>query len=168
MDVVIPKLKELWPRMCAHALRCVKDADKVKDIMQDTFEKLYSSRIDFSKVADIEAYIFRVLCNVIADTVKKDMSILLLSEVSELNYLYNDISLYDSDWSEVELYLHKSFEILEDDEIILINMIDIEEYSIKEVAKINNMSQSGVRKKLAAIHEKMKIYILSQIEKEQK
>jgi DNA-directed RNA polymerase specialized sigma24 family protein len=71
MDVVVPKLKELWPRMCAHALRCVKDADKVKDIMQDTFEKLYSSRIDFNKVADIEAYIFRVLCNVIADTVKK-------------------------------------------------------------------------------------------------
>ncbi|MDX1446769.1 sigma-70 family RNA polymerase sigma factor [Lishizhenia sp.] len=59
------------PGMYAIALRYMKDEDEAKDVLQNSFIKLYNSREKFDPSGSIGAYIKRITINTALDEIRK-------------------------------------------------------------------------------------------------
>lgn len=59
------------PGMYAIALRYMKDEDEAKDVLQNSFIKLYNSREKFDPTGSIGAYIKRITINTALDEIRK-------------------------------------------------------------------------------------------------
>lgn len=119
-------------------LKNIKDTNEAKDIVQDTFEKLWikSSDVSYSKV---KSYLFSTAYHTMIDRIRKNKR---LTSINEYN---DDIGYYTGQYNGLSEVLDEALSKLSDIQRSVILLRDYEGYSYDEIATITDLSESQVK-----------------------
>lgn len=119
-------------------LKNIKDSEKAKDIVQDTFEKLWvnAGNVNFLKV---KSYIFTAAYHTMIDLIRKEKRMTDFENVREDKYSH---SKQYSDLSEI---LNEALSKLNETQRSLIMLRDYEGYSYQEIGEITGLSEAQVK-----------------------
>ena len=116
----------------------LKDEDKAKDIVQDTYEKLWykSETVSFSKV---KSYLFSTAYHTMIDYIRKDKR---TTELDAINY--NEYA-HSEQYSDLNEILHQAINQLPEDQKSVVLLRDYEGYSYKEISEITGLNEAQVK-----------------------
>lgn len=119
-------------------LKNIKDEEKAKDVVQDTFEKLWInvSNVNYSKV---KSYIFTTAYHTMIDLIRKGKRNVDFETVNTIKYSH---SVQYSDLKEI---LDEAIEKLNDIQRSVLVLRDYEGYSYKEISDITGLNESQVK-----------------------
>jgi RNA polymerase sigma-70 factor (ECF subfamily) len=119
-------------------LKSIKDEDKAKDIVQDTYMKFWEKKdnVDPSK---IKSYLFTTAYHTLIDVVRKEKKQASFNEVKEESYSIQ------TEYSELQEILHEAINQLPDNQKSVILLRDYEGYAYNEIAEITGMSETQVK-----------------------
>jgi len=133
-------------------LKNIKDEEKAKDIVQDTYEKLWvnAKNVDAKKV---KSYIYTTAYHTMIDLIRKDKRQTDFEQVREDKYSHNR---QYSDLSEV---LNEALSKLNEMQRSVVLLRDYEGYSYKEIGEICNLSEAQVKIYIFRARVALKKYI---------
>lgn len=119
-------------------LKNIKDSDKAKDIVQDTFMKFWEKKdsVDPNKV---KSYLFTSAYHTLIDVVRKEKKQGSFDAIKEENYSTKP------EYSDLQEILHEAIEQLPPDQKAVILLRDYEGYAYDEIAEITKMTESQVK-----------------------
>ncbi len=135
-------------------LKNIKDIDKAKDIVQDTFLKFWEKR-DNVNPAKIKSYLFTTAYHTLVDVVRKDKKQGSIEDFKEENY--SDQTGY----SDLQEILHQAIDLLPENQKAVILLRDYEGYAYDEIAEITGMSESQVKVYIFRGRKFLKKYLVS-------
>lgn len=119
-------------------LKNIKDQDEAKDIVQDTFEKLWirADEVSFQKV---KSYLFSAAYHTMIDKIRKNKRITNISD-------YNDeLGTYTDSYTGLSEVLDEALKKLSEVQRSVILLRDYEGYAYHEIAEITELSESQVK-----------------------
>ncbi|MCK4664539.1 MAG: RNA polymerase sigma factor [Bacteroidales bacterium] len=119
-------------------LKNIRDEDKAKDIVQDTYEKLWLN-VDNVNYLKIKSYIFTTAYHTMIDLIRKEKKQIRFENVQEENQ-----SHYEQ-YSDIKEILNTAIKKLPDIQRSVILLRDYEGYSYNEIAEITNLNESQVK-----------------------
>lgn len=119
-------------------LKNIRDTDKAKDIVQDTYEKLWINvkNVNFEKV---KSYIFTTAYHTMIDSIRKNKRIVNFEQADYTQYSTNQ------SYSDVGEILNKAIAKLPEDQRSVILLRDYEGYSYDEISEITGLSEAQVK-----------------------
>jgi len=116
----------------------IKARDKAKDIVQDTFEKVWINRnnINFEKA---KSYIFTTAYHTMIDTIRKEKHSTKWNELDMKTYSHNE------QYSDLQEILHSAINKLPADQKSVILLRDYEGYSYQEISEITGLTEAQVK-----------------------
>jgi len=119
-------------------LKNIKDTDEAKDIVQDSFEKLWirSSEVSFEKV---KSYLFTVAYHTMIDNIRKSKRITSVDNIESISDTYLD------DYNNISEVLNELIKKLPDIQRSVILLRDYEGYSYEEISEITGLSETQVK-----------------------
>ncbi len=133
-------------------LKNIKDTDRAKDIVQDTFEKVWKNHADIS-YAKAKSYLFSTAYHTLIDSIRRDKYKTSWEDADANKYVTNE------SYSDVNEVLHQALEQLPPDQKNVILLRDYEGYNYKEIAEITNLSESQVKVYIFRGRQFLKNYI---------
>lgn len=133
----------------------LSDREKAKDIVQDTFVKMWEYLSGNGEVQNMKALLYRIATNAIIDNYRKKKE-LSLDALAEEGFDPSDRQNTDSsiiDDSEMEIVI-KAIHSLEDDERSILLLRFIDGLSVKEISTITGQRENTVSVK---IHRAIKL-----------
>ncbi len=133
-------------------LKNIKDEDKAKDIVQDTFEKLWikAETVTYSKV---KSYIFTSAYHTMIDYIRKDKRQTMMDDSAELKHSH------DRHYTDLNEVLQEAIDLLPAIQKSVILLRDYEGYSYKEIAETTNLNESQVKVYIFRARKFLKNYI---------
>ncbi len=133
-------------------LKNCKDKEKSRDLVQDTFEKLWLNHknVEFEKV---KSYLFTVAYHTLVDLVRREKKFTDFSNVDAKNYSHNE------QYSDMQQILHQAIDLLPADQKSVVLLRDYEGYSYEEIAEITGLSESQVKVYIFRARTFLKNYI---------
>ncbi len=133
-------------------LKNIKNSEKAKDIVQDTYEKLW---INVGNVNPLKAkgYIFTTAYHTMIDVIRKEKRMSDFENVSENKYSHNK---QFSDLSEI---LNEALNRLNEVQRSVIMLRDYEGYSYQEIGEITGLNESQVKVYIFRARVLLKNYI---------
>ena len=119
-------------------LKNIKDEEKAKDIVQDSFIKLWEKKDDVDP-AKLKSYLFTTAYHKVIDTVRRDKKQRSFDSVKEENMSTSN------NYSDLQEILHQAIEQLPVDQKAVILLRDYEGYAYNERAEITGMNESQVK-----------------------
>lgn len=118
-------------------LKNIRDSEAAKDIVQDTFEKMWRLRdgIDASKG---KSYLFTAAYRTLVDYTRKKRT-----TVSELSLVARETESQVS--FDVKEMIDKALSLLPEDQRAVITLRDLEGYSYEEIGEITGLNESQVK-----------------------
>ncbi len=119
-------------------LKNLNDEDKSKDIVQDTFEKLWvkHKNVSFDKV---KSYLFTSAYHTMIDYIRKDKRLTDLENVNSNSFSY------ENEYSDIQEILHQLIKKLPDIQRSVLMLRDYEGYSYQEIEEITGLKESQVK-----------------------
>lgn len=119
-------------------LKTCNNSDKAKDIVQDSFERLWQnvSNIDAEKA---KSYLFTTAYHIFVDTHRKD------SKQERLSTNRTDEPMHTSQYSDLQEVLHRALNQLPEIQRSVVLLRDYEGYSYDEISEITGLSESQVK-----------------------
>lgn len=119
-------------------LKSINNEDKSKDIVQDTFEKLWIKHeaVSYDKA---KSYLFTAAYHTMIDNIRKEKRLTNFDSIKEEAYSYN------SQYSDIQQILHEAVNKLSDIQRSVILLRDYEGYSYKEIEEITGLSEAQVK-----------------------
>ncbi|MDR2026854.1 MAG: RNA polymerase sigma factor [Prevotellaceae bacterium] len=133
------------------ALKIMNEADTAKDIVQESFEILWTNRKTV-EVSKAKSYLFTVAYNSMMDKKRKHS---LHNRYMEMTF--DDIS--NEQYSDLNEVLHRAAERLPDIQRSVLLLRDYEGYSYEEIGKITGLTLSQVKVYIHRARMQMKMYI---------
>ncbi|MFV0376387.1 MAG: RNA polymerase sigma factor [Mangrovibacterium sp.] len=118
-------------------LKNIRDHEKARDIVQDSFEKLWMHRDQVSP-EKLKAYLYTTAYHRLIDLVRKDKRLNMVDEVRS-----EDVHL--EQYSDVYEVLNKAILLLPNDQRSVLLLRDYEGYSYKEIADITTLTEAQVK-----------------------
>nr|WP_321453931.1 RNA polymerase sigma factor [uncultured Carboxylicivirga sp.] len=133
-------------------LKNIKDEDKAKDIVQDTFEKLWKkhAEVNFEKV---KSYLFSTAYHTLIDLTRREKKQARWDEVDD-----NKHSISDG-YSDLNEILHQAVDRLPDIQKMVVMLRDYEGYSYKEIGELTKLTESQVKVYIFRARKYLKDYI---------
>ncbi|MCU4176813.1 RNA polymerase sigma factor [Carboxylicivirga sp. N1Y90] len=133
-------------------LKNIKDEDKAKDIVQDTFEKLWKkhTEVNYQKV---KSYLFSTAYHTLIDLTRREKKQARWDEVDDNRHSEMD------GYSDLNEVLHKAVALLPEDQRMVVMMRDYEGYSYKEIGEIAHLTESQVKVYIFRARKFLKDYI---------
>lgn len=119
-------------------LKSINDEDKSKDIIQDTFEKLWVKHMDVSFVK-AKSYLFSSAYHTMIDYIRKEKKVSRFDIVNTEDYGYNIDNI------DVQEILHNAIRKLPEDQRSVILLRDYEGYSYKEIEELTGLKEAQVK-----------------------
>ncbi|WP_321288330.1 RNA polymerase sigma factor [uncultured Sunxiuqinia sp.] len=119
-------------------LKNIKDQEKARDIVQDSFEKLWMHKrtVDSCK---IKSYLLSTAYHRTIDVIRKD----------QRQKRYDDLQLqdegHDQQYSDIGEVLNQAIRLLPEDQRSVLMLRDYEGYSYKEISELTALSESQVK-----------------------
>jgi len=119
-------------------LKNIKDKDDAKDIVQDTFEKLWirSSDVAFQKA---KQYLFTTAYHTMIDKIRKN------KRMVGFENSYDNIGSYSGTYNDLSEVLNEAINKLPAVQKSVILLRDYEGYAYNEIAEIMKLSESQVK-----------------------
>lgn len=119
-------------------LKSIRDEDKARDVIQDTFEKLWINHdnVNFLKA---KSYIFTTAYHTMIDSIRKEKYSARMEEVNEFGYSHNE------QYSDLKEVLNDAVDKLPEIQKTVILLRDYEGYSYSEIGEITNLNESQVK-----------------------
>ena len=133
-------------------LKNIKNVEKAKDIVQDTFEKLWVNfgNVNYQKV---KSYIFTTAYHTMIDVIRREKRISDFENVNEAKYSHSN---QYSDLSEI---LNEALNRLNEIQRSIILLRDYEGYSYQEIGEITGLKESQVKVYIFRARVSLKKYI---------
>ena len=119
-------------------LKNMRDEERSRDIVQDTFEKLWIKKGDVN-ASKVRSYLFSTAYHTMIDIIRKENRQTSFSEAPEMSYSHED------QYSDLQEILHKALEKLPESQRAVIMLRDYEGYSYDEISEITGLSESQVK-----------------------
>ena len=119
-------------------LKNIRDEEKARDIVQDSFEKLWVHRRDVD-AAKVKSYLFSTAYHRTIDVVRKDKRQGFYDEQQLPEDMHTD------QYSDVGEVLSQAIKLLSDDQRSVLLLRDYEGYSYKEISEITKLSEAQVK-----------------------
>jgi RNA polymerase sigma factor (sigma-70 family) len=116
----------------------IKDKDKARDIIQDTFEKTWV-RIEHIQYENIKSYLFSTAYHTMIDMIRKEKRLTKLDGIPMDEYA---TSAHYSDLNEI---LHQAIDKLPEAQKAVIMLRDYEGYSYQEIGEITGLTEAQVK-----------------------
>ena len=135
-------------------LKHLKNKDAAKDVVQDTFAKVWVKRdtIDGKKV---KSYLFTTAYNTLIDATRKQK---YTDEVKSIDKHFSQAPIKDMD---LQTILHNALDQLPDIQRSVILLRDYEGYDYAEIGKITNLKESQVKVYIFRARKKLKQILVS-------
>jgi RNA polymerase sigma-70 factor (ECF subfamily) len=119
-------------------LKNMKDDERSRDVVQDSFEKLWIKRdeVDGSKV---RSYLFSTAYHTMIDVIRREKRVKSFDEV----HLKEPV--HESHYTGLNEVLHQALERLPETQRSVVMLRDYEGYSYDEIAEITGLSESQVK-----------------------
>ena len=119
-------------------LKNIKDEEKVKDIIQDTYEKLWVkiSNVSYEKV---KSYLFTAAYHTMIDIIRKEKRQENMEQINAERYSHT------KQYTGISEILEEAVNKLPDDQRSVILLRDYEGYSYDEIADITGLNESQVK-----------------------
>lgn len=133
-------------------LKNIRDVDKAKDIIQDSFEKMWIRHAEID-AAKAKAYLFTTAYHTMIDGTRRDKKLAVMDETpATYGSVYN---LY-TDLKEV---IEESLQQLPEIQRIVLMLRDYEGYSYEEIGQITELNESQVKVYIFRARLTLKKYI---------
>ena len=147
-------------KLLRFALQILQDEEEAKDVLQDTFLKLWQKRDDLKKVENLEAFAIRMIRNRCLDVIRARRTVSM--DVVKKNKLADEANS-DSDMLEntdsVGL-IKRIIAGLPDLQRTVIQLRDIEQLEYEEIAEATEMNVNAIRVNLSRARKKVRDEIL--------
>jgi RNA polymerase sigma-70 factor (ECF subfamily) len=120
-------------------LKNVKDKDKAKDIMQDTYEKLWLKVSDMPST-NAKSYMFTTAYRTMIDMFRREKKQAHMDE-SDME----EIKYHTRQYTDLKEVLNKAVELLPPVQKMVLMLRDYEGYSYAEIGEITGLSESQVK-----------------------
>jgi RNA polymerase sigma factor (sigma-70 family) len=119
-------------------LKNIKDKDKARDVVQDTFEKCWIKHetVDGNKV---KSYLFSTAYHTMIDMIRKE------SRQTGFDEIRHEHPGHNEQYSDLNEILHKAIQLLPETQRSVILLRDYEGYSYEEISEITGLSESQVK-----------------------
>jgi len=119
-------------------LKNLKDEDRSKDIVQDTFEKLWVKLEDVNG-KKVKSYLFSTAYHTMIDIIRKD------SKQSSFDEVRPEQHSHDTQYSDLNEILQEALGRLPEKQKSVIMLRDYEGYSYQEISEITGLTESQVK-----------------------
>jgi len=119
-------------------LKNIRDEYKAKDIVQDTFEKLWLN-VGGVKYSSAKSYIFSTAYHTLIDMVRREKRKVDFETVDTMIYSHNE------QYSDLQEILHQAIQQLPESQRAVVLLRDYEGYSYEEIAQITGLSEAQVK-----------------------
>ena len=119
-------------------LKNLRDEDTAKDIIQDTFEKLWMKRenVSFQKV---KSYLFTTAYHTLIDYIRKQSKVSVWENINEEKFIYGH------QYNDIQEVLNKAINFLPDIQRSVLLLRDYEGYSYQEISEITGLNEAQVK-----------------------
>jgi RNA polymerase sigma-70 factor (ECF subfamily) len=119
-------------------LKSIRNEDKAKDIVQDSYEKLWLKveKVSFEKV---KSYLFSTAYHTMIDLIRRDKRMADFETVNPEQFIHNE------QFTDLNEILHQALNLLPDIQRSVILLRDYEGYSYEEIGEITALSESQVK-----------------------
>ena len=119
-------------------LKNFRDEDRSRDIVQDTYEKLWIKISDVNG-SKVKSYLFSTAYHTMIDVIRKDSKQTSFEEVNQEEYSH------DEQYSDLGEILQKALSLLSEKQRSVIMLRDYEGYSYREISEITELTESQVK-----------------------
>lgn len=119
-------------------LKNIKEEEKAKDIVQDTFEKLWI-KVDNVLFEKVKSYLFTTAYHTMIDHIRKEKYQEDFEQVNPEKYSHN------TQYTDVQEILHAAIEQLPGVQRSVLLLRDYEGYAYKEISDITRLSEAQVK-----------------------
>ena len=119
-------------------LKNIKDQDIARDIVQDSFEKLWK-RVNDVSYEKVKSYLFTTAYHTMIDAIRKDKNMENIDQVNPDQY--SQVQQY----SDLQKILHEALDKLPEIQRSVILLRDYEGYSYREIAEITGLNETQVK-----------------------
>ncbi|HOK50641.1 MAG: RNA polymerase sigma factor [Bacteroidales bacterium] len=119
-------------------LKNIKDEEKAKDIVQDTYEKLWL-KIDSVSFEKVRSYLFTTAYHTMIDLIRREKKQVDFEQINVNHYAHSE------HYSDIQEILHQAIEKLPPAQKSVILLRDYEGYSYDEIAQITGLSEAQVK-----------------------
>nr|WP_320117796.1 RNA polymerase sigma factor [uncultured Marinifilum sp.] len=133
-------------------LKNIKNEDKARDIIQDSFEKLWRN-IENVNHQKVKSYLFTTAYHTMIDLIRREKRKEDFENVDVKMYSHSD------QYSDVKEILDAALEKLSDIQRSVILLRDYEGYSYAEIASITDLTESQVKVYIYRARKHLKQYI---------
>lgn len=133
-------------------LNNIRDMEKARDIIQDTYEKLWIKR-EMVSIEKVKSYLFTAAYHTMIDLLRKEKWSVDFGCVNQNNSYHTD------QYSDLDEILHEAIGRLSGDQRSVIMLRDYEGYSYQEIAEITGLSESQVKVYIYRGRQFLKKYI---------
>ena len=114
------------------------DEDKARDVVQDTFEKLWIRRENVSG-EKVKSYLFSAAYHTMIDLIRKEKRHIEYERRSQPD------TVHEEQYNDLNEILHKALNRLPESQRAVIMLRDYEGYSYEEIAGITGLNESQVK-----------------------
>lgn len=136
------------------ALKTLKDKDKAKDIVQDSYEKLWVKHREVS-YEKVKSYLFTTAYHASIDLIRRDKRVTEYEASPSINVSTTE------QYSDINEVLNRALEQLPDIQKSVILLRDYEGYSYEEIGEITNLNESQVKVYIYRARLYLKNYLIS-------
>jgi len=119
-------------------LKNIKDEDKAKDIIQDTYEKMWM-KVDTVSFEKARSYLFTTAYHTMIDLLRKEKRIVDFNSIKPDNYSHNE------QYNDLNEVLHQAVNKLPDAQRAVIMLRDYEGYTYEEISEITGLNEIQVK-----------------------
>ena len=119
-------------------LKNIKDEDEAKDIVQDSYEKLWVRYGEIS-AEKAKSYLFTTAYHTMIDRIRKK------KRNTNLEEGYEDLHSHNRQYSDLKKILNEAVNKLPEIQRSVVLLRDYEGYSYEEIGEITNLSESQVK-----------------------
>jgi len=133
-------------------LKNIKDEDKARDIVQDSFEKLWRN-IENVNHLKVKSYLFTTAYHTMIDMIRREKRKEDFENVDVKEYSHS------TQYSDLKEVLDEALEKLSEIQRSVVLLRDYEGYSYAEIAKITDLTESQVKVYIYRARKHLKNYI---------
>lgn len=116
----------------------IRDTDKARDIVQDTFEKLWMKVAEL-EVTKVKSYLFTTAYNTMIDVIRREKFQGDFEHIDEVHYVSQN------SFTDIKTVLTEALGKLPDVQRSVIVLRDYEGYSYEEIGEITGLNESQVK-----------------------
>jgi len=157
-EKALPILVARWhKRFCTKAYWLVKDADVAKDIAQDSWKTIMAKIGNLKDPNSFGSWALRIVYTKAIDWIKQDVKERESLQEYHRNNLIQDIKPDTN--KPLQLALLKAVKSLPEHQQMVVRLFYVEDYSLKDIGELLNISIGTAKSRLFHAREKLKLIL---------